>query len=149
MFLLIKYGELVLKKGNRDNFINCLINNIKKGLKKFNEVKVIKFFDNCKIYGLNNSNKKNIIEILTRIPGINLIIPAFETDKKKLIDISNCICDEIKNVDFVTFKIETKRKNKNFEFGSLETSRIVGGELLKKLKNKRVDVHSPNIVINI
>ena len=39
--LLIKYGEMTTKKGNRNFFVNTLYNNIKEKLKNF-DVKIIK-----------------------------------------------------------------------------------------------------------
>jgi thiamine biosynthesis protein ThiI len=110
MLIIIKYGELVLKGENRNNFSNRLFKNIKFALKEFQNLEFLKCYDNCQINNFSDNQYQNIINIIKFIPGINLIIPAYEIETKKdaIVDaiISKIIDREI--VD--TFKIETKRK---------------------------------------
>ena len=45
--ILIKYGELTTKKGNRNTFIKLLVNNIKNVLKDY-DIKIS--YDRCRMY---------------------------------------------------------------------------------------------------
>jgi thiamine biosynthesis protein ThiI len=110
MFYYIKYGELVLKGKNKKNFINSLIINITTALAKF-KVKIIKAHDNCKILGINEKNKEKVFDMLKLIPGINLIIPAYEvkTDFKVISEEIIKMLSE-KQINTTTFKVETRRK---------------------------------------
>ena len=64
-------------------------------------------------------------------------------------DIKSKILEVAKSVSFKTFKVETKRSFKNFEVGSLEMSRILGGVILKNISDIKVDVHNPEITFNV
>ncbi|MDR0340851.1 MAG: tRNA 4-thiouridine(8) synthase ThiI [Mycoplasmataceae bacterium] len=148
MLIIIKYGELVLKGENRNNFSNRLFKNIKFALKEFQNLEFLKCYDNCQINNFSDNQYQNIINIIKFIPGINLIIPAYEIETKKdaIVDaiISKIIDREI--VD--TFKIETKRKWKQFEYDSMEFSKLVGSCILEHVKNLNVSM-KPKHIINI
>jgi thiamine biosynthesis protein ThiI len=48
-----------------------------------------------------------------------------------------------------TFKVETKRADKNFFMQSGEISRAVGGYLLANTDHLKVDVHQPDMILNV
>jgi thiamine biosynthesis protein ThiI len=49
----------------------------------------------------------------------------------------------------LTFKVNTHRANKNFPYPSPEINSIVGAYLLKSNLQLKVDIHSPEIIVNI
>ena len=55
----------------------------------------------------------------------------------------------LKEKKFKTFKVETKRRDKTFEIPSMEFNNIIGGHILKNIKNIKVDVNNPEIFIKI
>ena len=57
--------------------------------------------------------------------------------------------DLIKDIDFTTFKVETKRSDKNYPYKSPEISKIIGGVILANKNNIKVDVINPEITINV
>ena len=71
--ILIKYGELTTKSGNRNLFINVLYNNIKKALENYN-VKIIK--NRVRMFIETNDNIEEIVDILKNIFGIHSIVIA-------------------------------------------------------------------------
>lgn len=144
--IMIKYGELTTKKGNRNFFVNVLYNNIKFKLKNYN-VKIHK--DISRMYIEFNSNEKDLIlSKINNIFGIHEYLIAYkvesdiETIKEKVMEI-------VKIEDFKTFKVETKRSDKKFPIPSLEFSRQIGGMILKNFDDKKVDVHNPEVFLNI
>ena len=67
--ILIRYGELSLKKSNRKQFINKINANIKRALKEFSQLayesRGLRFY-----IILNGEDSSKISEILKKIPGI-------------------------------------------------------------------------------
>ena len=144
--ILIKYGELSTKKGNRNFFINTLYNNVKNKLKNF-EVKISK--DRARMYIEFRDNelgdiKKNIDKVF----GIHKYHIAYIVDTN-IDSIKEKALDIISKLNYKTFKVETKRSFKAFEIDSMEISRVVGGYILKNTDNLIVDVHNPEVVIQI
>ena len=58
-------------------------------------------------------------------------------------------CDTSLCIDFTTFKVETKRSDKNYPYKSPEISKIIGGVILANKNNIKVDVINPEITINV
>lgn len=144
--ILIKYGELTTKKGNRKYFVNTLYNNIKDKLKAY-EVKIHK--DISRMYIEFNDKDLNIIlKRINTIFGIHEYLVAYKVDTNLDI-IKQEIINVLQKEKFTTFKVETKRSDKSFEINSVEMSKMIGGLILKKFNNKRVDVHNPELLLNI
>ncbi len=146
--ILIKYGELTTKKANRNLFINTLYNNILESLKGIN-VNITKSRVRMFIEPLNINDLDIIITKLKKIFGIHSIVIAYETDNNDIDTIKTTILNITKNIKFKTFKVETKRSNKNFSIPSMEFNNIIGGLLLKNIPNIKVDVHNPEYTLKI
>lgn len=144
--ILIKYGELSTKKGNRNFFINTLYNNVKNKLKKY-DVKISK--DRARMYiEFKDSELDDIKNSIDKVFGIHKYHIAYIVDTN--IDaIKNKTLDVVKNLSFKTFKVETKRSFKGFPTDSLETSRIIGSHILRNTDNITVDVHNPELLIQV
>lgn len=144
--ILIKYGELTTKKGNRKFFINTLYKNINDKLKNYN-VKIYK--DISRMYiEFNDNDLDKILKRINSIFGIFEYLVAYKvpTDVES---IKSSVLDIISNEKFKTFKVETKRSDKNFEIHSLDFSKQIGGMILKNFEDKKVDVHNPDLLLNI
>lgn len=144
--ILIKYGELTTKKDNRKLFINTLEKNIKEKTKLYN-TKIIK--DRSRMYiEYNKENEKEIIKVLKNTFGIHAfnIVNKVHTNKE---EIEKEILKNLKNENYKTFKVVTNRREKSFPISSMEFNRQIGGFILKNIPNIKVDVHTPEIYINI
>lgn len=144
--ILIKYGELSTKKGNRNFFINTLYNNVKNKLKNF-DVKISK--DRARMYiEFKDSELEDIKSIIDKVFGIHKYHIAYIVDTN-IESIKDKTLEVVRNLDFKNFKVETKRSFKNFPMDSLEVSKNVGGYILKNINNIMVDVHHPELLIQI
>ncbi len=144
--ILIKYGELTTKKGNRKFFVNTLYKNIKDKLKNYN-VKIHK--DISRMYiEFNDEDLDIILNRINSIFGIHEYLVAYkvETDSEM---IKKTVLEIMSKEKFNSFKVETKRSDKSFEVKSLDFSKNVGALILKTFENKHVDVHNPDVYINI
>ena len=141
--ILIKYGELTTKKGNRNTFIKLLANNIDKILKDYNYHLT---YDRCRMY-IETEQTKDIIEKLKYVFGIHSIVECFKVNTNTE-DICNSVLEISKTQNFKTFKIETKRALKSFPIPSMEFNRVVATTILKNI-DCSVDVHHPDLLIKI
>ena len=144
--ILIKYGELTTKKGNRNFFIQTLYKNIKNKLENF-DISIYK--DRSRMYiEFQDSDFDEIKSKLDCIFGIHMYHIAYIVNTN--ID---CIKSEIINLilhlHFSTFKVNVKRCDKSFPIHSQEMNRIIAGIILKNKENISVDVHHPELFINV
>ena len=138
--IMIKYGELTTKKANRKLFINTLTQNIEKMLSNENiEIRKdqVRMFIKCE-----NANK--IVSKLQKIFGIHSIVIAYKVNNNIEDVLKKSL--EIMDKNKQTFKVVTKRADKNYPIHSMEYSRRLGGLILKN-SNFKVDVHNPDITL--
>lgn len=142
--ILIKYGELTTKKGNRKFFIQTLEKNIRSILKKFNfeiEYDYVRMYIKCEERDL-----EEIVASLQKVFGIHGIVICHKANTKD--EIFEIALKLLKESGAQTFKVETNRADKNFPIPSMEFSRQLGGYLLKNL-NVKVDVHHPDQIVKV
>ena len=145
--ILIKYGELTTKKQNRNLFINILENNIKNSLKE-EKIKITKNRVRMFIEVEEETKYIPIIKKLQKIFGIHSIVLAYKSNNN-IEELEKNIIDIVKNIPFHTFKVETKRSNKNFPISSMDFNHKIGGLVLKNIPNISVDVHNPDYTLKI
>ena len=144
--ILIKYGELTTKKDNRKEFINILSKNINEKIKKY-DAKIIK--DRSRMYiTFEDKYQKEIIKVLKNTFGIHAfnIVHKANTNKE---DICTVTLENLQKTNFKTFKVVSKRRDKSFPISSMEFNKVIATSILKNIKDIKVDVHNPDIYINI
>ena len=147
--LIVKYGEIGVKGKNRYIFENKLIKNIK------NILKPIGTFDVYKEYGriyvnLEDYDYEEVVEELKKVFGIVGVCPAVraEKDYKKLKELALNMLEEKIEQGYKSFKVESRRGDKDFELTSQEMSLDIGGYLLSQVKDRiKVDVRNPEVKI--
>ena len=145
--ILIKYGELTTKKQNRNQFIEVLSHNIKEALGDIHytliksRVRMFIELDQEDDFHLVISKLKNIF-------GIHSIVLAYQSNNN-IDELEKNILEVVQSVSFHTFKVETKRSNKQFPYTSMEFSKLVGGIVLRNIPNVKVDVHQPDYTLKL
>lgn len=143
--ILIKYGELTTKKDNRNHFVKILAENIKNKLKEKN-IKIEKTLSRMYIT-YEEKDEKEILEKLNQIFGIHSIVLCDKVNTNK-DEIEKKILEILKEKNFKTFKVTTKRSDKTFPHTSIEFNNIIGSLVLKNFECK-VDVHNPELNLEI
>lgn len=145
--IYIKYGELTLKGKNRREFVTCLYNNIKKALADFKTIKILRQFDSMTISHIAKTKYDKVFNIIKAIPGIAFVIEGYgiERDENKLHAFLKTTIENKKQ----TFKVLTKRSDKKYPIDSMEFSRKLGGFILNNFKNLSVDIHKPDLKVNV
>lgn len=148
--ILVRYGEMTLKKKNYRQFLQRINDNIKskcKGLKK------LKFFNTdyrFYIY-LNGEDYREVIEILDTVVGLYSysLCRQVETDYEAISALAIEMIKEYKGDRKMSFKVETNRANKQFPSTSLAISQEVAKRILPNVNDLTVDVHNPDFTLNI
>ena len=106
--IIIKYGELTTKKDNINFFINALRDNIKKSLKDIDN-KII--YDHGRMF-IETSDYENVLNILKKTFGIHEINIGYKLKTNSLEEINAELLNLLKDKEFKTFKVTTKRSDK-------------------------------------
>ena len=149
--ILIKNGELTLKGLNRCNFEDILIRNIRKSIRDLGECNIKKAQSTIFIEPRDDSfDFEEALERIKRVFGIAAFSRACvcEKDMADIIAKSpDYLREDLKKVK--TFKVEAKRSDKRFPLTSPEICREIGGVLLSHFPHLSVDVHNPELVVNV
>lgn len=149
--ILLKLGELVLKGLNRRGFEDKLMGNAIKRLRPFGDFRVYTKQsttyvepqnDRCDLDGAYDAMSKLFGVVgLSRAKGCEKTADAMlETAKTYLYE---------RLMGARSFKVESKRADKSFPLNSIQLSQYVGGELHEAFPHLKVDVHKPELTIQL
>lgn len=148
--ILAKYGEIILKGGNRPRFENILLNNIRNSLRNVAKTKV-RLAQATVYVDVEEEDKTDIVvERLSKIFGLVSVTRAAVCEKD-IEDIKNKAKEYLKNdlTDGKKFKVEAKRSDKQFPYNSPQICMEVGGWLDDEFPNIIVDVHEPDVTVKV
>lgn len=149
--ILIKLGEIALKGLNRKTFEAALVKNIKHRIAPLGGFSVKTAQSTIYVTPANEySDMDEAEERIKTVFGIAAYSRAARAEKN-LEDIEKTAAEYLSEElsDCQTFKVEAKRSDKKFPLKSPEICREVGGYLLERFPNLSVDVHSPDITVNV
>lgn len=148
--ILIRYGEMTLKKKNYKQFLKKINDTIKRRCKIFKNLKYFNTDYRFYIY-LNDEDYNEVIEVLNTIVGLYSysLCKYVDPDYDKISDVAVEMLNNQLQGKKGTFKVETNRGNKNFPATSIEISQNVARRILPKVENLSVDVHNPEHIVNI
>lgn len=145
--IILKYGELTTKKDNINYFLKTLKNNINIILKDINHTITYDF--GRMFIDVKSEDIEKAVEKLKCIFGIHEIIVGYISEDKSLDNIKTNILSLIKDKNFKTFKVSTKRSDKTFPLNSMEISKSLGGCILRNISNIQVDIHNPELLVSV
>lgn len=144
--LLLKFGELFLKGRNRREFLKLLRYNIEQKLKGLT-YKLSETQGRLVVSNFSADIEDELILRLQKVFGLIGVASAVEIDTV-MEDIEKYVGDfDVEN--YKTFKIEAKRADKTFPMTSMEIEKHLGGVVLDKNPNLKVDLYNPELVINV
>lgn len=149
--ILIKNGELALKGLNRRTFEDILIKNMRHRLSDLGKFRFTPAQSTITVEPEDdNTDLDEAVKRLLKVFGIAALSRAAAVEKDFDIILANAgkyLEEELLSAR--TFKVEAKRSDKNFPLKSPEICREVGGKILSQFPHLRVDVHNPDVIVNI
>lgn len=149
--ILLKLGEVVLKGLNRRSFEQKLMGNVRRRLLGLGEFKVSCMQSTIYVEPASDSADMDAaFEAMQDVFGIVKISRAAACDKDP--DAIAALAKDYLRQEMLrskSFKVESKRSDKRFPMTSIQLSQYVGGELAEAYPNCRVDVHDPELVVNV
>ena len=147
----VSVGEVALKKLNRKYFENQLIKNIRNVIKDLGPINTYK--DQGKIFvEIDEDSIETAMNRIKKVFGIVYVSPCFRIDKD-MDEIKKWAAESLKDAlekdNIKTFKVRTKRADKKFPLESPEISISVGEYLLTNVEGAVVDIHDPDVYVDI
>ncbi len=149
--ILLKYGEISLKGLNRPMFEKQLLANVAKALAPLGKFSIRKSQSTVYVEPLGDDiDMQAATERLSKVFGIVNICPAAKC-QKTIEDIERTTLECLSQIDLngKTFKVEAKREDKQFPMNSPQLCRHMGAVILKNTEGLSVDVHNPDILVQI
>ncbi|MFH2114277.1 MAG: tRNA uracil 4-sulfurtransferase ThiI [Spirochaetota bacterium] len=146
---LIKLGEIQLKDGNRNEFIERLKRDLKRrltGITNILETRQGRFY-----LSVDDADADKAAFVIARTPGVNGWAKAIRARK----DIESIHRAALASMEAAmklggrNFKIESRRADKSYPLESYDISREVGGRILAEWPELKVDVKQPDTVIHV
>ncbi|MEA4973151.1 MAG: tRNA uracil 4-sulfurtransferase ThiI [Candidatus Metalachnospira sp.] len=151
--LIVRYGEIAMRGNNRKVYITRLVNSIRKNLNDIGEYYVVREQGRLIVeYRGGEMDFDKVIPKVICILGIIGVCPAVKTtdqDIENIKRVCNLHMSDIGISDYKTFKIETKRSDKRYPLESREVSAAVGEYILDEFQHLTVDVHNPDLIVNV
>ncbi len=149
--LLLKDGEIVLKGLNRRSFEDVLKKNLKFALRSLGSFEITSAQSTIYVKPLSDDiDLDEACDRVSRVFGIVAFSRAAVCEKtieSVLKTAPDYLASQLRAVK--TFKVEAKRSDKKFPLKSPEICREVGGEILSKFPHLTVDVHNPELTVNV
>lgn len=150
---LIKYAEIGVKGKNKFLFEDALVKQINIALKKIDgSFNVYKEVGRIYVDAMSEYDYDEVVETLQRVFGIVGICPLVQIDDNGFEDLKEkavAYMGEVYGNKELTFKVNARRARKNYPKNSMEINMEVGEAVLEAFPAYSVDVHKPQIWLNI
>lgn len=150
---LIKYAEIAIKGKNRYIFEDALVEQIRYQLRNVEGTfKVVKEMGRIFVYPQGDFDYEEAVEAMKRVFGIYGICPAVVLEDQGFEQLSKDVAHYVKKVygdKSLTFKVNTRRNKKSYPMQSMEVSSELGSVILDACPNMKVDVHHPQVTVNV
>ncbi len=145
--IIIHYSEIALKKGNRGFYEKALIRNIRDALSDLPVGEAKNDFGRLILPLPEEAPFDQIIERMKNVIGIAHFSIAY-TGSTDLEMLKEQVFEKLSGVSFSTFRITTRRADKQFPWNSQQISQIVGQRIHEGL-HKPVDLNNPDLNCSI
>lgn len=150
--LLLKLGEVVLKGQNRRSFEDRLVTNVRRRLKKCGSFQV--YVRQSTIYAEPVEGCACDMEAAYRaarqvfgVVSVARAVPCEKTVPAIVETASRYLAEAFARAK--SFKVESKRADKNYPMNSIQVSQAVGGDLAERFPSVAVDVHHPDLTVYV
>ena len=148
---LLKLGEIILKGANKRQFENKLRQNIRRRMKAYGNFDVYILQSTVYVEPEDeNADVEGAWEACKSVFGVNSICRCRPCEKNLdaiFAAVAEYLGDELDCAK--SFKVESKRSDKQFPMGSIAISQEIGGRLAEAHPGVAVDVHHPEYTVYV
>jgi len=147
--IVLRYGDLTMKGRNRKVFEDKMLKSVKRAMKPFEQVTYWRTYGRLYVI-LNGTPHEPVIDRLKDLFGIVSVSPVISVPSE-LEAIQAAALDIMASLKSMpkTFKVSVKRGWKGFPHVTHEVNHLVGGHILPKYPELKVDVHNPELKLKI
>ena len=150
---LIKYAEIGVKGKNRHLFEDALIHQIKYALKKVEgKFLISKTQGRIFVEAEGEFDYDETVTALQHVFGIVGICPMIHVEDEGFEKLGETVVkymDDVYPDKHKTFKVNCRRARKNYPLESMQVNAALGEILLNTFPELSVDVHEPDILLNV
>ena len=150
---LIKYGEIAVKGKNRHIFEDTLLSQLQNAVRRVEgEFHVSKENGRMYVEALSDYDYEELLGALTKVFGVVGICPMVRLEDEGFEALAKAVVsyvDEAYPDKNFTLKVNGRRARKNYPMTSMELAAALGEKILEAFPQVRVDVHKPDVCINI
>ncbi|WP_125144042.1 tRNA uracil 4-sulfurtransferase ThiI [Clostridium transplantifaecale] len=150
---LIKYAEIGVKGKNRYIFEDKLTSHIHHALKRLDgNFSVTKESGRIYAHAASEFDYDEVVAALQCVFGIAGICPMVQIEDKGYDDLKEQVVkyiDETYPDKNFTFKVDTRRANKQYPHTSDQINRDLGEIILETYAETKVDVHNPDVLLHV
>lgn len=149
---LIKYAEIGTKGKNRSVFEDIMCKRMRALLKSHGKFEVRREYGRIYVEAFSDYDFDDVIKALGCVFGIVGICPVRvveHTDFDHLAKEAVAYIQEEYGENKKTFKVHARRNDKTYPKSSMEINCDIGAAILDAFPDMRVDVHDPDIMLNI
>ena len=149
--ILCKFGEIVLKGANRQNFESGLVKELRRRASPYGNFKI--YYKQSTIYiepTAEGCDMDGMYKAAKKVFGIVGVNRAAVCDKNmdSIKDVAKKYLPD-KLAGKRTFKVDAKRADKKFPLTSPEISAEIGGVILSSVRGIKVDVRNPEVTVTV
>lgn len=150
---LIKYGEIGVKGKNRYLFEDALMKQIRIALTTVEgEFVVSKELGRIYVDADKDYDEDEVISALTKVFGIVAVCPMVRIEDKDFENLKKAVVeymDKVYENKKITFKVDTRRADKNYPGTSETINADLGEAILNAFPEIRVDVRKPDVLLKV
>lgn len=150
---LIKYAEIGVKGKNRYIFEDKLTSHIHHALKRLDgNFSVTKESGRIYAHAASEFDYDEVVAALQCVFGIAGICPMVQIEDRGYDDLKEQVVkyiDETYPDKNFTFKVDTRRANKQYPHTSDQINRDLGEIILETYSETKVDVHNPDVLLHV
>lgn len=145
---IVHYHEIGLKGKNRSTFERQLITNLKRALKG-RSARVERLSGYVRVSFPDGEVPEGVVDLVSRVPGVARVSLAYRCAREPEEYEAAAVKAMGACEGFETFKVHARRSNTDYPIHSIELNRQVGSVLCDAFPDKRVQMHHPDVTVNV
>ncbi len=143
--LQVRFSEIYLKGLNRPYFLRMLVERVKQAMQPVNG-RV--WLNDSRVYVSDATDVDEAVRRISKVFGVHSLCRSVEMPKNDFQAIQDAAVALLHDENG-TFKVQARRSDKRYPMDSPAINAEIGHYVLSQLPQMKVDVHDPQILLNV